>query len=120
MRMNVHSHKRQHEILSNYRTGFGGLDWAESPSIAGRLLGGRFGSELRLVFLRQWRRQARSTAKRPRGQTVNARESTSWLGASGTLPPAAPPPEDELLVMFGIPKRPGSARRVQCDTMPIQ
>src|SRR5262249_62374666 len=99
MRMNVHSHKRQHEILSNYRTGFGGLDWAESPSIAGRLLGGRFGSELRLVFLRQWRRQARGTAKRARGPTLNARDNTSWLGASGKLPPAHPPRAGGLIVM---------------------
>src|SRR5262249_58879673 len=101
MRMNVHSHKRQHEILSNYRTGFGGLDWAESPSIAGRFTGRSFWLRVALVFLRQWRRQARSTAKRPRGPTLNARESTSWLGARGALPPAPPPPDDELFVMFG-------------------
>src|SRR5215475_6612484 len=59
-------------------------------------------AEVRLVCPSQVEKcGARSTGKKPRGQTLNARQSTSWLRASGTLPPAAPPPEDELLVMFG-------------------
>src|SRR5262249_19245414 len=72
MRMNVHSHKRQHEILSNYRTGFGDLDPDRKCSMAGRLLRS-FAADCAWCVRAVEKCGARSTGNKPIGQILNAR-----------------------------------------------